>query len=489
MISALALTVKDFCDRNGLLLTDNIIVGLSGGPDSVCLLSVLCELSKEKDVFPKIYAFHLNHGLRGDEALRDEKISVDLCKRLGIPVEVAHEDIKAKAAEFKRGEEETGRIVRYDLMRKFAASLTGSYAICVAHHRDDLTETFLMNVFRGAGLQGLISPKASSEDIQRPLLSVSKDEILSYLKANGLTYGTDSTNNQNDYTRNRWRNEILPLISEVSVKDPGLAVSDTVSLLDQDLSFLEETVSSVYESGVLTDGKAVIFPEKIIVSSHPAIGSRLIRRLWKDTFGDLTDFGRIHTEKVMKMCSINDTLTLDMPFQRKAVSQSGYLFFKGPSGEEAAEAFIARLKGFVISFADVSADIDPFTEKNTDLPQTDIQITTEIIENIAAVRYNTKSWFVPVYGDGISLKIRNDVAGLYFKKAGSSSGKVLRHLLSDKKVPSCVRDKVLAVTTKDRVLWVPGIGHAEGFTDEPSRLAHEAGIREKPLHYLKVTIG
>ena len=488
MLSQLATEVASFCRRFDLLDADNIIVGLSGGPDSVCLISVLAELARESEVFPKLYAFHLNHGLRGAEADRDEKIAEDISRRLSVPFRAAHEDIRAKARQLGRGEEETGRIVRYELMRQYAASLSGRTVIAVAHHRGDLAETFMMNVFRGAGLEGLVSPRAKSEDIIRPLLSSSKDELTAYLDERGIPYGTDSTNGDNSYTRNRWRNEIFPKIASVSVKEPQSAIEDTVALLSDDLSYIESEVTSRYEDYIVRTGGFLFLPVRELSSWHPALAKRVIRSLWRETFGNLTDFASVHTDKVFGACAEGAKVMLDMPFDRKALIESEMLFFTASGKQEEACAALARHRGLVISKAGLCLKIDPFTEKNTVLPQTDIQISTEIIENIDALRYNTKSWFVPVYGDGCSLELRNGAGSLYCRKAGSSAGKQLRRFLSDCKVPSSVRDMVVVVASDDKVLWIPGLGHMEGFLSESSRMAHLADIADKPVHYLKITI-
>ncbi len=209
---------------------DAVTAGFSGGADSVCLLLVLHELSRLLGI--RLQAVHVNHNLRGEEALRDEEFCRDLAASLGVPFTAVNVDVRGLVARTGMTEEEAGRVLRYQALEEQAAafakgravntgsregtagsgtgSAKGRAVIAVAHHADDQAETILLNLLRGSGLKGLAGMRPLRDSIIRPLLSISRNEILAYLKERGMSYVEDSTNFENDHTRNFLRNQVLP---------------------------------------------------------------------------------------------------------------------------------------------------------------------------------------------------------------------------------------------------------------------------------------
>ena len=190
---------------------DGLLAGVSGGADSVCLLFLLDELKEELGI--RLAAFHLNHGLRGAEADRDEAYVKEICGRLGIPLAVAHENVAEYAAARGISGEEAGRILRYEHMKETAEQFS-CQKTATAHHRDDSAETVLFNMFRGSGLKGLSGIRPVRGEVIRPLLCLSRAEIAGYLEERGIPWCEDSTNGENVYTRNRIRNQLLPWVKE-----------------------------------------------------------------------------------------------------------------------------------------------------------------------------------------------------------------------------------------------------------------------------------
>ena len=205
--------VLSFIRENDLISRgDNVVIGLSGGADSVSLLTVLYGLKRLLGI--ELCAVHVNHGLRGAEAERDELFCNTLCKKLHI-YEAVHADVSAYAKEHGLTEEEAGRIIRYhayeETGRHFIGKTGGVRLLtAVAHHADDQAETILFNMLRGSGLKGLGGMQPRRGNIIRPLLCVGKGEIVEWLDKKGMDYVTDSTNLENDHTRNRIRNIIMP---------------------------------------------------------------------------------------------------------------------------------------------------------------------------------------------------------------------------------------------------------------------------------------
>ena len=202
--------IEDFISRNHLLEKDGkYLVALSGGADSVTLLWVLHELRYQ------IEACHCNFQLRGAESDRDEQFCVQLCEQLGIPLHRIHFDTRLYAEVHKEGIELAARNLRYRYFAQLKEDVEAD-GICVAHHQDDTVETVLINLIRGAGIQGLTGISAKNGDILRPLLCVDRKEILAYLEEKGQDYVTDSTNLVDDVVRNKIRLNIIPMLKEIN---------------------------------------------------------------------------------------------------------------------------------------------------------------------------------------------------------------------------------------------------------------------------------
>lgn len=488
--------VGEYCSHEDLLSTDNLVVGVSGGPDSMALLSILVELCKNApNNKPNIFAVHINHGIRVGDADADQKLVEDYCRLIDVPCITFAYDIPSLASSQGKSLEEMGRVMRYKAFDEFAQNTFGeNYEKCsrvaVAHHRGDVSETMLMNLFRGTGLDGLVSPRSANGRVIRPLLCLSKDEIISYLKARNISYAIDCTNAEVDCTRNIWRNEIIPKIGEVSVKAPESALLSTYSLLKTDLDYIEMHVDELYSQTLMTS-KARVLSCEIIRNSHKAISSRLIRRLRRDSIGHLVDFTEVHLDSVLEMVnnSSYETRTLNMPFETKAFVCGGFLgFCKDEEQLIDISCGIAGNKGVIAVKDDIHLDFNSDTELTTKIPNSAIQISTQIIENIDSLAYNDKSWFIPLYeGKTTNIIVANGLADVRFCRAGSKSSKELGRMMSDMHIPRLARSRVLGIFCGEKYLWIPGIGHTDGFVNTVSM---EAWRRNNPVapKYLRIDI-
>ena len=218
--------VKDFIDRNNLLDPNALhLVGVSGGADSVALLLMLKELDY------RVEAAHCNFRLRGDESDRDEEYVRNLCSKYNIPLHVIHFDTKEYAELHQVSIEMAARDLRYGYFRQLCQDI-GASSVCIAHHRDDAVETLLMNVLRGAGIHGLTGIRPKNGIVVRPLLCLSRKEILDFLDSIGQTYVTDSSNLVADVLRNKLRLQVLPLLEEIA---PGATTN-----IDKTSNYLRE---------------------------------------------------------------------------------------------------------------------------------------------------------------------------------------------------------------------------------------------------------
>ena len=206
--------VQNFIREQKMIMPgDFVIAGVSGGADSVCLFFEL--LAYQKEIPFSMEVVHIEHGIRGQDSLADANYVENLCKEYGVPFHLVSCDIKKMAQETSLTVEEAGRKARYQAFEQ-AAKKSGrsNCKIAVAHNLDDQAETILMNLARGSGLRGLGGIRPVRENIIRPLLNTRRSEIEAALRGRQITWRTDETNHQTEYTRNRIRLEILPLLAQ-----------------------------------------------------------------------------------------------------------------------------------------------------------------------------------------------------------------------------------------------------------------------------------
>ena len=234
--------VETYIKKEGLLSREGLhIVALSGGADSVAMLRVLLALGY------RVEAAHCNFHLRGDESDRDEQFVKNLCQQNDVPIHLIHFDTDEYASLHQVSIEMAARELRYRYFNQLRQDI-GAETVCVAHHRDDAVETFLMNLLRGAGIHGLTGIRPRNGHIVRPLLCISRQDILQYLDSIGQHYVTDSTNLVDDVLRNKIRLRLIPLLDEMS---PG--ASDNISRTATYLSEAEK----VYNDGIRRYGDAL----------------------------------------------------------------------------------------------------------------------------------------------------------------------------------------------------------------------------------------
>ena len=213
---------------------DRIVLGVSGGPDSICMLDILNKIAEKKLIDFEIIVCHINHGLR-ENAVIDEKFVKTFCEKIGVRFFVKHADIKKTAEEQKRGLEETGRIIRYDFFEEILQK-TNSNKIAIAHNSNDKVETIIMNILRGSGPAGLIGIEAKNGKYIRPLIRTKRESIEQYLIEQNIVARHDESNDENIYTRNKIRNIVLPFIK----KEFNPNIIDTIERLSDIIKEQEE---------------------------------------------------------------------------------------------------------------------------------------------------------------------------------------------------------------------------------------------------------
>lgn len=268
-----------------------IVLGVSGGPDSVCLLDIFYKLSKKYDF--KLHITHVNYNLRGRDSKQDELFVKELAKKYGIAVSVLF--VKEK----KKGNLENNlRNIRYDYFEQIRKKLKFSI-IAVAHNQDDQAETVLMRVIRGSGLSGLSSMKAKSGNIIRPMLKISRKEILDYLKKNKLKYRTDKSNLDIKFTRNAIRHKLIPFLEKNFNPSIKKTLSQWSFLVADDYEFLNKSAERSAVNICKNNGRELRV--KKFLNLPAAIQRQILRIVFMQTKKTVTDIENQQIEEILKL--------------------------------------------------------------------------------------------------------------------------------------------------------------------------------------------
>lgn len=252
---------------------DKVIVGLSGGADSVTLLHGLKSLENTLDI--KLYACHINHNLRGSESDGDQLFAENLCKRLGVEIKVFSVDVKG-GIEKHQSTEEKARELRYGAFKRISEDLGAKVA--TAHNACDNSETVLLNILRGTGLKGLCGIPPKRDYLIRPLIFCTREEIEDYIRENGLEFVTDKTNFSTAYTRNKVRLEVIPKLLEIN---PSFhtGIERMTSSLIQDSLFLENMAREALDKA--REGEGVYLTEPLLKLPKP-VSDRVISMMLRE---------------------------------------------------------------------------------------------------------------------------------------------------------------------------------------------------------------
>ena len=282
---------------------DKIVLGVSGGPDSISMLDILNSIKDEMGF--EIYVVHVNHLIR-TEAIDDEKYVEEYCKKNNIEFFAKRIDGLKIADTQKIGTEEAGRKARYEFFKEIYSKV-GANKIAIAHNKNDKAETIIMHLLRGSGLSGLkgIEPIRNNKYI-RPLIECERSEIEKYCEENNLNPRIDKTNFENEYTRNKIRNIVIPYIK----KEFNPNIIETLDRLSEvatdESNYIDRQVQNTYNKLLLEKtGKQIILKWKEFNSQEKIIKSRLILYTVKELMGSTEGIEKIHIESIIKLCDNN----------------------------------------------------------------------------------------------------------------------------------------------------------------------------------------
>lgn len=424
---------------------DTIIVGVSGGPDSICLLDILHSVRAQWDL--KLYAVHINHMMRGSESDGDENYVKEFCAGRGIHLFTEAVNVKEISARQGLSLEEAGREARYAQFRKHA-EITGASKIAVAHNKNDLAETVLMNIIRGTGLNGLKGIDYRLGSVIRPLLDVERKEIDNYCTGNSLNPRTDSSNTQSIYTRNKIRLELIPFIDGLFQTDITGSVCRMAGIVKEDVDFLDNTALSLYKECTIKDGEEVWLNLDILKGYHIALMRRIIRNAVKAVKGNLKGVESKHMESAVELILKGNTGSV-LCLTDNIRMEKSYNILKVYSCKTVEAAHYFEIRLVIPGLTNISVP-DSYVEASI-LEKTD--------DWIALLKNNQKS-FVQFFDyeklkTGIYIRYRND--GDIFKPFKSKGTKKLKEYFIDNKIPRDSRDKIPLISSGSEIVWI--IGH------------------------------
>lgn len=288
---------------------DKVIVGVSGGPDSVCLLDILRRLATEASF--QLHVVHVNHGLR-QEAQEEERYVEELCRQWSIPSTVFHEDIRAYADAEGCSVEEAGRNYRYQCFEQVRKEQKGN-RIAVAHHQNDRAETMLFHMVRGTGMKGLAGIPAVRGSVIRPLFQINRQEIMEYLTAKQIRYYTDSSNASNEYSRNRIRNQVMPILDAMN----GQAVTHMAAASDAAVeywNYVEMEAIREEKTCVQVCGDKLLIRTENFQNYAPLLQRHIIYRTMLRMCGTARDLEQIHVEQVRQLFEKQSGKQIRLPY-------------------------------------------------------------------------------------------------------------------------------------------------------------------------------
>jgi tRNA(Ile)-lysidine synthase len=479
--------VIDFIEQYSLVSPEEtVVVGVSGGADSVCLLHVLAKWRKGLGI--DLHIAHLNHQLRGVESEADAKYVSDLAGSLGIPVTIDRQDV----ADYRLGRnlsvEEAARELRYAFFTRVAEEV-GANRIAIGHTRDDQVETILMHILRGTGIKGLCglapcSPmtyesqgttfpaeplsvatgQRSNLLVIRPLLDISREETTSYCQEHQLDPRIDSSNVSLSFFRNRIRLQLLPLLRQYnpSVDQALLRLAD---IAKEGNAFIEQQASGLWDGVTRQENNAIYLDRKQIASLPIALQRQLLRTTVTRLTGDTRDIEASHIEAARSLLDKPVGKRISLP--HGIICQGGYdeIVIASPPSVISSEAWQSQLPS--CPFPSLSGEFplkvpgktvfpgwkviaSIIREREDSLPLRDTLITSE-----GTYRSNLVADF-DLHKTGTELFVRQRRPGNRFQPLGMNIPKKLQEFMVDAKIPRSWRGHIPIVCSLQQIIWVVG---------------------------------
>jgi tRNA(Ile)-lysidine synthase len=445
--------VKTTIEEHHLLpAKGRIVVAVSGGADSLCLLHLLHSLCGPGRPYPEVqlHVAHLNHQLRGEESEHEAEAVARLAACWSLPVSVGSTDIAALARHEQRSLEEAARTARYRFLREIARG----DRIAVAHHADDQAETLLLHWLRGGGIGSMIGLQPLQRDIIRPLLAITHADALAYCAAHGLTPAEDASNADPRFLRNRIRHELLPLLEELNPGFRGTLLR-TAEVMQVDAEWIEAQVDAAWSTVVIAEMPQRIHLNRSALRALPlSIQRHLVRRVTARLCDGQSPLELRHyklIEQLARRTSKGRELERHLPDHLRMLRSGEDIFFERvnayqrPEEESEQAEVILELPGQVV------------------VPGMAWIAMAEIItgERASTIKTNLVTGYNVVYIDGdrmgTSLRVRSRRPGDRIQPLGMEQEKKVQDILVDRHIPRSEREHIPLFFSEEHAVWLGGI--------------------------------
>lgn len=430
-----------------------MIAAVSGGADSVCLLLVLKELSAVMDF--TLEAIHVEHGIRGEESMRDAGFVENLCKLISVPCHVVHVDVPSYCKERGLGTEEAARELRYHAFSEFALKKRGN--IVLAHHMEDNAETVLFQMLRGSSLTGMcgISPCRQDEDgiwYLRPLLDVRRSEIEAYLREADQEYCTDSSNLETEYHRNYLRREVLPRLCEIN-SGAVCHISHTAAALSEVRDFLAIERDKAIERLVEKTDLGVAMDVPGLIDLHPALQKEVIYQVLSQVSGSKKDIQAVHVECVRELLNAQSGKRVILPYGVVASKSFHKLIMEKESGESISLGTVFISEEMLREWKETERTVSISLPKEGEYLEFRVFSFDGNMEKIPKKTY-TKWLDYDKIKNGFC--IRNRENGDFLISDTEGHRKKLKKYFIDEKIPLEERNTMWLLAQDSEVLWLVG---------------------------------
>lgn len=431
--------IENFMEENHMVKRGEcILAAVSGGADSLCLLLILLELRQAGKI--RLCAVHVEHGIRGADSRKDACFVQDFCKERGVPLRMFHCRAEEYAREHKMTVEEGARALRYDFFAQ-AADEFGADKIAVAHNQNDCAETMLFHLVRGTGIKGMSGILPVRGNIIRPLLCVERKEIELYLAKMNQEFCRDKTNEELDYTRNKLRRQVFPVLNEVNTQ-AVMHMCQAAALVAQASELVEDLSRKASEKYVCHKGsKLVILTD--ILKEKPLLQTSLLHQALEETTGNSQDISGLHVQKLRELLEKQPGKLLDLPYGVRAERvYEGILLKKREEGQS------QRRGCWELQL-----------EETLKIPAFEYEVRARLLENpfqneeIPKKMYTKWLDYDRIKGT-IQLRARQEGDFLVIHPDGKR--KKLKNYFIDEKVPRQEREQTLLLVDETHVLWVIG---------------------------------
>ena len=463
--------------------SDNIIAGVSGGRDSVCLLFLLSKLSREWGF--RLFAVHVNHMLRAEEAERDKEFVKNLCRDLKVPCTAVNVDVASLAEKRGISIEEAGRAARFrafeSASKRYANGYPlASFKVALAHHMDDNVETVLLNLARGSGLNCVTGMAAQTSHgnmtVIRPLLCMQRKDIEKYISENALPYVDDSSNFSDVYTRNKIRLNVMPQLQKVNSRACE-HINETASALAQIQEYMEKQVSSAMDSTVDIRENSIAIDTRALRQQEAAIQTGIVYKCIGRLAGTLKDISRINVRDVISLMDKQTGRRIELPYNLTAVRSYDNIILRKETeiqrNAERRDYESVPLHMVMDSHVNISLK-DIANGGRTFIMADGGTISFSIIEVNDSNRdqLTQKNIYNKVFDcDTIkgSLILSRALPDDEIKFAGGT--KTLKKYFTDEKIPWEIRNQLLVLKDVNSTLWVLGyrIGEPYKITERTTR--------------------